>query len=86
MARLYEEDAVKLKLDVMDRMLKGARTAERTVPVLKQAVELMEEAIDEDKVEVGRKLYQQVLLEARRVHDMPGTGRSPTSTSGARTG
>ena len=68
-SRLYEVDALDMKLAAVGKMLKAAKTAEQRVAVVKQACAVLEEAAGKDKFELRRQLGQQLAVEARKTRD-----------------
>ena len=68
-SRLYEVDALDMKLAAVGKMLKAAKTAEQRAAVVKQACAVLEEAAGKDKFELVRQLGQQLAVEARKTRD-----------------
>ncbi len=68
-ARLYEVDALDMKLAAVGKMLKATKTAEQRVAVVTQACAVLEEAAGKDKFEPLRQLGQQLAVEARKTRD-----------------
>jgi formylglycine-generating enzyme required for sulfatase activity len=68
-SRLYDVDALDMKLAAVGKMLKAAKTAGQRTPVVEKGCALLAEAAGKDKFELARQLGQQLLGEARKTHD-----------------
>jgi formylglycine-generating enzyme required for sulfatase activity len=68
-ARLYDVDALDVKLTVVGKMLKSTKNSEQRAVVVAKGCELLEEAMGKDQLELARQLAQQLVAEARKARN-----------------
>ena len=68
-ARLYDVDALDMKLAAVDKILKSKMTAKQRAAAVRQSCVVLEEAADNDQFEPVEQLRQQLPGEARKTRD-----------------
>jgi len=69
LARLFELDGIKLKIEVLEAFAKMARTADQHKSIAGEALKLADEALAEGNAEIAAELGRRALKEAAKVRE-----------------